>query len=554
MRKVALLATALTAAIAFPAIAQATPGPAPGPSDFRAVPEIPADVPESLANQNLKWGKCLNGKEILDQLRAGNPAAAASVPLSLGNLQCATFKTPVDWENAGGPTTEIRISRVASKSPDAIPMIVNPGGPGGGGRAFAAGIAALFPRATESHDVIGMEPRGLNANIPSVQCAAGNGTSSIGDGKYSWTDPSDEALSKQLKDLKGIADSCKTKGKPDIKPYVNTWQTASDMNLIRAIYKKDKLDYYGVSYGTQLGATFASMYPGQTGRFILDSNTSWSRGFEHSWAERQAAMEVAANESFIPWIASKKTNLGDTPEKVRAEIMRMKDQLKTKPISFPFLGKPIGDNTVAQAIQVAVGQPGYWEPIKLQLQVLQAATSGPNIQQQFLAIAGQLAGRNAFDLVKEVVYMTTGGAIDGGLNTVACQDAQWNRDVDAVAAAQRQRIQNFPVTNAGFENFGVCMYWNGPQYGQIKPVTVPVLMVQNEFDPQTAYSSATAAREDTPEARLITVEKAATHGAGMGISSQAKDLLDAYLYDGNFPAQDVRVQPNFPDGAGMINR
>ena len=46
---------------------------------------------------------------------------------------------------------------------------------------------------------------------------------------------------------------------------------ARDMDRIRIALGKDKLDYLGYSAGSQLGATYATMFPRHTGRMILDS-------------------------------------------------------------------------------------------------------------------------------------------------------------------------------------------------------------------------------------------------------------------------------------------
>jgi pimeloyl-ACP methyl ester carboxylesterase len=43
------------------------------------------------------------------------------------------------------------------------------------------------------------------------------------------------------------------------------------MDVIRAALGYKKLNYVGVSYGTELGARYASLFPDSTGRMVLDS-------------------------------------------------------------------------------------------------------------------------------------------------------------------------------------------------------------------------------------------------------------------------------------------
>jgi pimeloyl-ACP methyl ester carboxylesterase len=53
------------------------------------------------------------------------------------------------------------------------------------------------------------------------------------------------------------------------------------MNLLREAVGDPVLNYYGPSYGTLLGATYANLFPARTGRMILDGNinpVAWSTG------------------------------------------------------------------------------------------------------------------------------------------------------------------------------------------------------------------------------------------------------------------------------------
>ena len=42
------------------------------------------------------------------------------------------------------------------------------------------------------------------------------------------------------------------------------------MDVLRAALGHEQLDYFGASYGTKLGATYAELFPEQVGRFVLD--------------------------------------------------------------------------------------------------------------------------------------------------------------------------------------------------------------------------------------------------------------------------------------------
>ena len=52
--------------------------------------------------------------------------------------------------------------------------------------------------------------------------------------------------------------------------HVTTIETAQDIDVLRAVMGDDKLDYFGFSYGTLLGTTYAALFPDKVDRFVLD--------------------------------------------------------------------------------------------------------------------------------------------------------------------------------------------------------------------------------------------------------------------------------------------
>jgi len=42
---------------------------------------------------------------------------------------------------------------------------------------------------------------------------------------------------------------------PEPAPHVSTEEAARDMDVVRALLGRKKMDWFGASYGTQLGAT-----------------------------------------------------------------------------------------------------------------------------------------------------------------------------------------------------------------------------------------------------------------------------------------------------------
>ena len=98
----------------------------------------------------------------------------------------------------------------------------------------------------------------------------------------------------------------------DILEHVSTANVARDMDSIRICSARRKLNYFGYSYGTFLGATYASLFPKNYRAMVLDGpvdanryiNKPWqqlseqSAGFERAWGrfmQACAADQVACN-------------------------------------------------------------------------------------------------------------------------------------------------------------------------------------------------------------------------------------------------------------------
>ena len=51
---------------------------------------------------------------------------------------------------------------------------------------------------------------------------------------------------------------------------MSTVEAAQDMDVLRAALGDEQLTYFGASYGTSLGATYADLFPSSVGRMVLD--------------------------------------------------------------------------------------------------------------------------------------------------------------------------------------------------------------------------------------------------------------------------------------------
>ena len=86
-----------------------------------------------------------------------------------------------------------------------------------------------------------------------------------------------------------------------ILSHVSTANVARDMDAIRPLLGERKLNYFGYSYGTFLGATYANLFPNNYRAMVLDGPIDATAYINKPWrdlAEQSAAFERALSRFF----------------------------------------------------------------------------------------------------------------------------------------------------------------------------------------------------------------------------------------------------------------
>ena len=186
-------------------------------------------------------------------------------------LECASALAPANWLDFSEGFIEIWVARDPS-SEGLPPLFSNPGGPGVSGIGWLAqgyaGIGTIELR--RNFQLVAFDPRGTGLSAP-VSCddPAGSKKDQLlyEPSPYSYGSPEDLERSAQL--LADFASSCIADSVVD-PGLLNTQQAARDLDLWRILFNRDQLDYLGYSYGTELGATYAALFPDKVGRMVLD--------------------------------------------------------------------------------------------------------------------------------------------------------------------------------------------------------------------------------------------------------------------------------------------
>ena len=296
---------------------------APPASEGRPVQPIPSVVPNGYNDpppgsglaryqrQSLRWQPCGKG------------------------LTCTSVLAPLDYAKPDGTAITLALARREATADRRLgTLFINPGGPGGSGTSY---VGYFNPEGLEGYDIVGWDPRGVAYSTP-VACM---GAAEL-DRYYALdASPDDHAEERTwLEAVQGFGRSCLERS-GGLLQHVSTVETVKDMELLRGLVGDDKINYFGSSYGTRIGAIYAELYPHRVGRMVLDGSVNISGTDTISQTE---GFERALN-NFARWCADEHCRLGETKGAVLARVEAYLDELDQRPL-------PVGNRTLTQQLGV----------------------------------------------------------------------------------------------------------------------------------------------------------------------------------------------------------
>ncbi|KAF2793345.1 hypothetical protein K505DRAFT_244588, partial [Melanomma pulvis-pyrius CBS 109.77] len=225
------------------------------------------------------------------------------------NFTCANLIVPLDYDNPSiGNITVAFLKKAAKHQPAKGDVLINPGGPGGSGVDFVINYDEVLESLLGgTYNLIGFDPRGVNNSGPNLDCFAGKpATRDYYDQNYYTYDPTSAlSMAEHFQAAGAFGDWCsKTVGYQ--ANYANTPATARDMlqyveKLAESQGKapeKATLNYYGISYGSVLGTTFATLFPDRVGRMIIDGVVDVEDYYHGSWTANLRQADDAVRSFF----------------------------------------------------------------------------------------------------------------------------------------------------------------------------------------------------------------------------------------------------------------
>jgi len=421
-------------------------------------------------------------------------------------------------------------------------LFINPGGPGIPAFFFTASVveawegdarpASAKRRISERHDMIAIQPRGLGGTRQ-LHCRS----DAVLQPYSNITDDRSEAnlLAVNLH-AATIAQGCQAQ---PLARYINTDQIARDMEAVRQRLGGEPVNYWGLSWGTELGAWYGALFPQHVDRMILDSNVDWTGDLHNAWIAQGAARQEIFDRFVVDRVvqAPEAWGLGSSAADVHArfsgflpasrQIVRGAFHAPEMMVAVDFLDRAMRTDPMLteETLGTLARNHRYSTSDAIDLAARrEAAYAVP----QYFAPVGTPArldldpGRSTF-------------------HTVVCQSSQampppafWDDLGDEAA-------RTLPV-GGSHNSHEPCAYWTGPVSARpdMRRLShIPnLMMLQAEYDWRTPRQGALNAHAQVAGASMVLAQGVETHGfAYNGASACVDEIAGRFMADGIKPAR-----------------
>jgi len=241
------------------------------------------------------------GIALVEPLPASAAKAKKLVWAGCGNkaeprARCASLTVPQNYKRPRGKKFRLAMVKVPARKKKRGSLFFNPGGPGGSGLEFVFGGGAKgLPKSVKNRfDFVTWDPRGIGSTRPKVK------------GCEAFPEPSGslpatrEATAAQWRQLlsafrivnRDAALQCLPKNRGFTR-HMGTRNVVRDLDRMRAAVGDRKLTFWGGSYGTRIGYTYALTYPKRLRAIVLDGSVNPVGGFREFGKVRAQATDRA---------------------------------------------------------------------------------------------------------------------------------------------------------------------------------------------------------------------------------------------------------------------
>ncbi|KAJ4135112.1 hypothetical protein NW768_004729 [Fusarium equiseti] len=468
-------------------------------------------------------------------------------------FDCARLEVPLDYANSdNGKTIKLDLIRAkATKKPSKGSILFNPGGPGPSGveSLLTSGSDLLFASGGQ-HDIIAFDTRGTGRTLTfNCSAIAGQDESDLRRREFNTLPQVDlwDVIRGENWDSTGAqAQSCFDNNK-DIGKYIGTPYIARDMmSIVDALGQGEKLNYWGISYGSILGQVVASMFPKRMGRILLDSNPKVDDYAAATWLSSVRDTERSIVNLFDDCVESGEelcslANYHGKNTTGESLMNTFKDQLGI------WTNRANSKENATESELVALAL------IKFKNLVLQELYNPINYPNLASRIEGLFKNN-------ETAMLKPGGLnleskwnpfVDQANNAIACGDSSFRAEVpDDLFSMYQALLAEASWGDTQMIGRFRCARWKFSAAEQIDldkirsvNTSYPVLVINGRYDPVTPLSGSWEVSAQFRRSRLV-VHKGVGHGVINHSSNCTNAIIAEYFIDGKMPKLNTTCSPD----------
>lgn len=441
-------------------------------------------------------------------------------------VDVATLEVPVDWSDPDGPRFELFVARYNAQDQENKigSLLVNPGGPGSDGTFLALGAARIYDQELlRNFDIVAWDPRGTGESDPPIDCIDDY------DPYFTAIDstPEDEAERQELVDsARRFAEACIENN--EHLEHVGTNNSARDMDAIRRALGEETISYFGFSYGSELGATWATLFPDTVRAAVLDGAADPDADELESSLQQLAGFE-AALDAFLAQCSADEGcafhNGGDAGSAFDALMASLDERpIPSGDPSRPPVNRDVATTAVIQTMYSDIRWPALAES-------LAAAQEGDG--------AGLMALHDSY------YQRQPDGSYDNFLEAfpvISCADTAERRTVEEIDAEGHRYTEVAPRLVPEGSLGGYTCTFMPPSVDPRVEITAAgagtILVIGTTGDPSTPLDSTVRMANALEDSRLLVVE--ADQHTGYGANRCVVDAVNDYLIDLEPPKDGLR--------------
>ncbi|KAH4070358.1 hypothetical protein HBI75_088190 [Parastagonospora nodorum] len=451
----------------------------------------------------------------------------STCPKEVGaSLQCGNLSVPIDWDQPGGEHFTlgmVKLPAISSNSTKKIgSLFVNPGGPGGSAAEivpfFGPGAPGFDETLRASFDIIGLDPRGVGLSNQ-IQCDM-----TIYAERVSLFPQTEEEYEKLVDKNRRLGESCRKLTGP-LFEHLDTISAAKDHEAVRVALGDEPINFLGLSYGSQLGYTYADLFPNNVRTLALDGILQHSQSEATNSLIESSSYELVLNK-FFDW-AGKNESSKLKGQDVEALWKSLLEKATTTPIP---ASKCNGKNCYkdVNAEEIAFNAQQY----------LTFYGRNPNFGSTWSVLANALYNASNGDATS---LSTVNSAQNVAFLGIACLDWTHNDNtLAAIRAKETQATEYSPLTRGASQSWilqHACLGWPVPIKNPPKKLDVKtkatILLANSVADPSCGLPWALGMMEEL-ENRVLVTRDGAGHTSFL-LGGETQKVISDYLVTGKAP-------------------